>query len=470
MKNDDLTRKEIKGGLNNSIKDGAFASAMGGITSTYITPFALQLGANNSEVGFVNSVPQLLSTVVQSFSGKYIDRKNRKKITNNFALISRVLLVPIALIPFIFINFKITSLIILLALSQSTASISNLAWSSWMGDLVPEKIRGRYFGKRNMIASITAFITTLLGGWILGLYNGDYGFAIIFLLATIFGLLSNYFLNKIPEPSYFMYKHKGHKISLYMKDFLKDLKKYRNFSKFTLHMSLITFAVNLAGPFFIIYMLDSIKIGYQWYAVATAASVITTILMQPYWGKLADKFGDKTIMSVCNILIIFYPFFFLFVRNPIDIILVNLYSGFAWSGFDLTSFNYLLDITPPEKRPAYIGNYKFMTGLALFAGPLIGGFLADFSTGINFLVWSGLQIVFIVSFVLRGLFTAIMLPSLEEARIPGTKVLPVKTIFWRVVAIYPTRGLMHELGYVHYCLICWEKRFGKRFKRVISKL
>jgi len=465
-----LSARKINQALKNSIKDGAAASVTDGLTGVYTTPYALALGAGNTEIGFLSSIPKLFTMIFQPFVGNYIESKSRKNITRNLALLYRIVWIPILLIPFIFLKEKIFLLIILLTISQVAASISSTAWTCWMGDIVPEKIRGRYFGKRNMIISSVSFFTTLIGGWILGLTNNITGFSIIFFLAVLSGMVSIYYLGKIPDVIYKKPSHKGHKISLHSYDFIKNFRRYRNFSTFTIHMALLGFAVNVASPFFVVYMLQNMNIGYEWFAVITAIEILIAILSQRYWGKLSDRIGDRIVMTVCNILIIFYPFFWLFAKNQYHLMLIGAFSGFAWSGFDLSSFNYLLDVTPPQKRPIYISNYKMIHGISLFSGPLIGGFLAQAFSNVTFLWFSGLQILFLLSFILRGVFSSYTLPRMKEARIKAREVLPIRHIFLKVVAIYPARGIIHELQHIDYCLECWEKEVREKLKGKIHEI
>jgi len=459
-----LSKNETNKALKNSIKDGAANSVADGLTGVYTTPFALALGAGNTEIGFLSSIPKLFTMILQPFIGNYIESKSRKNVTRKLSFISKSSWIPILLIPFLLFNEKIFLLIILLTVSQVAASISSTAWTCWMGDIVPEKMRGRYFGKRNMTISSVSFFTTLIGGWILGLTNSISGFSMIFLLAFVSGMLSVYYLGKIPDVEYEKPLHKGHKISLHFFDFIKNFREHKNFSTFTIHMALLGFAVNIASPFFIVYMLQNLRIGYEWFAVITAIEILIAIVSQRYWGKLSDKLGDRVVMTVCNILIIFYPFFWLFAKNQYHLMLIGIFSGFAWSGFDLSSFNYLLDVTPPDKRPTYIANYKMLHGISLFLGPLIGGFLAQAFSNVTFLWFSGLQILFLLSFILRGALSSFTLPRMEEARVKATEILPIRYIFPKVVAIYPARGIIHELQHIDYCLACWEKEVKEKFK------
>jgi MFS family permease len=285
------------------------------------------------------------------------------------------------------------------------------------------------------------------------------GFSLVFFLAFVFGLISYFYLLSIPDASY---KPEDNHKRLSVLGFIKEFKKYRNFYPFTMHMSFINFAVSLSVPFFTVYMLNVMKIGYEWYGIIIATEILTRIFMLRYWGKLSDKFGDRTIMTLCNILIVFYPFFFLFVQVPFQLILVSVFSGIAWSGFDLTTFNYLLDVTPPDKRPSYIANYKVAVGSALFLGPLVGGFLSHYLSDKTLFWFSGLQILFLLSFFVRGIVTAYGLPKLEEVR--AKRVLPVSDVAVKAFAVYPVRGITHNLVYFQRGIEHMEKNFEKRIK------
>ncbi len=215
-------------------------------------------------------------------------------------------------------------------------------------------------------------------------------------------------------------------------------------------------------------MLKDLNIGYFGYAVALAVEAAAAIFSQRYWGKLMDNFGDRTILGVCGILICAVPIAFIFTNSFFTLLFVQALAGFAWSGFDLARFNFLLDATPPQKRPSFIANHKLLTGLTIFAGGLAGGFLAAAFAGMQILFLSGLKILFALAFILRILPLAIFLPRLREQRVPATQAVPVKNIFWRAVALYPTQGILHELGWMNHCASCWERDILKKFKSKIK--
>ncbi len=462
-----LSKKEVKKALEDSTKDGLYSSASDSILATFTTPFALALGASDAAVGLVNSIPKFFSYIFQPIAGKLIELSGKRKtICINYALLARFSLIFAAILPLIVFKEKILFLTIILSFYGLTANFSGTAWASWIADFVPEKIRGRYFGRRNTIAGFAAFLVTLVSGWVLGITNSIIGFTILFLAAVLFGAISIYYLRKIPEPVFEVPKHKGHIISFHFKKFLKEMKGQRNFSNFVIHRALFIFAVYLASPFFVVYMLRSLDLGYFFYSLVVGIEAMTWIVMEPYWGKIADRFGDRNVLIACSLLAAFYPVFWFFINSASDfylIVIASMFSGFAWAGIDLAFFNYLLDSSPPERRPVYIANYKLLIGMALFLGPLTGGFLAQSFQAKAFFNLQGLQILFLISFILR-LLTVIPAFRLEETRLGDGRRYPVRDIFWKVVAIYPAKGVFKELEYATYCLGCWEKRLGKRFK------
>ena len=452
-------RKELRAGLKASLADGALSSVQSTVTGTYAVPFALEVGASTGEIGILTAVPKLLGTIIQPWVGRIIVRLGgRKRTSLLMSLISRLMWLPVILLPFVFGpimpdgNWLMAALIILVGLSQLASSISVTTWSSWIGDFVPEKIRGRFFGKRGAMASIAGLVATLAGGALLGSISGVSGFALLFFVSIAVGVLASYFCSKVPAPLV----HDSCAGPM-LTEFRTEFKQDKDFARFTLFIALNSFAVYMASPFFAVSMLNSFNIGLPMYAVVTSVSVLAMLISQPYWGKFADKFGDRTTVAICSVLIALVPGLWLLVQNPAHMMLVYIVSGFAWAGFDLAVFNYLLDSTPANKRSSYIANYTMFVGIATFLGPLAGGLLAELAQG-SMLIGSGLSFVFGLSFLLRIATAGALIPHLRELR--AKKVPHMSVIFWRAVTVYPLRFFAQELAIAPHWL--HHRLSGKR--------
>ena len=455
-----LNRRETNLALKNSIMDGSASGAASGIISTYLTPFALALGASAAQIGLLTAVPHLLSTLVQPLAGSFAAHaESRKKICKIFLLASRLALLPIIFLAFMRGFDAFSLLLVFVSVSSAAASFSRPAWASWMGDIVPEKTRGRFFGRRNMFIGASSLAAALSAGWLLGYSDTLAGFAIIFLAAFVLQIVGVNYLLKIPEPA--AVKHKTHKTSLNVSEFLSSLKK-SNFRHFVVFAIFFDFSVYLAAPFFTVYMISELQIGYYWFAIISAASMLAGMLSQKYWGKITDRYGDKNVIMICAVFASMVPLIFIFSRSVPLLVLANIFSGFAWAGLDLAVFNFLLGSSPPLKRPLFISNYQFFDGLAVAGGSLVGGALIYF-LGAGFFWLSAIAIIFLLSFAMRAIFSILLIPRITEERVKR-KTLPAMDVFRRAVVLYPVRGISHEIDYAHHCLRCWEDKARKEMK------
>ncbi|NJL31665.1 MAG: hypothetical protein HC898_08555, partial [Phycisphaerales bacterium] len=59
------------------------------------------------------------------------------------------------------------TLLVLLFINWAIANMPAPAWMSWMSDVIPRKVRGRYFAFRNRIGQMVGISITLLIGYML---------------------------------------------------------------------------------------------------------------------------------------------------------------------------------------------------------------------------------------------------------------------------------------------------------------
>ncbi|MFQ6009854.1 MAG: MFS transporter [Candidatus Aenigmatarchaeota archaeon] len=442
----------------NILRDAASGGTFDGLFPNYVTPFALALGAGNELIGIINAIPEFASRMFQWFEGKFLERiKSKRKAVMYFSLLARLMLLPMILIPFLFPSIGIWILMISLAFYAFFRGFASTGWSSWVPELIPEKEWGRFFGDRKMILIAFSLVAMLFAGWLLGRIEDPYGFSVLFALALIPAFLVFYFLSKIPE---LKIKHRSKKMTFV--GFVKSLRKYKYFKNFVAYRTGLLFSAYLIGPFIIVYMLRDLGIGYEWFAIALGVKMLVSIISQPYWGRMADRYGDRTMIYICSTMAIALPLLWIFVSGPSEIILIMIFDGFVWAGLELTCFNYLIEVIPHSHKPIYIGNYKMFVGFSLITAPLLGGFLAEWLATQSFLWLTGLPLLFLLAFVLRAVLTIPFLAKFKEVRIRKTP--SVRRIFWQVVAIKPFKGIIHGIEhaphYVHY----YERKFAKVVK------
>jgi MFS family permease len=176
--------------------------------------------------------------------------------------------------------------------------------------------------------------------------------------------------------------------------------------------------------------------------------MIAKILTMTYWGKYSQKLGTKNIMRVSGIVIAFIPliWFFsgLFFEGTATIFFLVLFaeavSGFAWAGFELTTFNYMLETVSAPKRAKAFAYFNVMFGLMILLGGLFGSLLVTIvptTLGIHTLL-----IVFLISFIIRILIAFKFAGRMKEVRI--NRIIDEKKIFFDLVLAKPWNGALHQ--------------------------
>ncbi|MEK6888283.1 MAG: MFS transporter, partial [Candidatus Aenigmatarchaeota archaeon] len=435
--------EKVKKSLRASTNEGMFNAAASSITNTFITPLALELKATNAEIGLLSAVQNFANTVGQIPGAKLTEYYPRKSIWMLSQVMSKILLwIPIIFLPFLQLDNPVLILIILMGFIAFFSGLRSPAWSSLMGDLVPLKTRGRYFGMRNMLTGIAGIVATIIAGIVVA----EYGFSMIFIAAVLLGFVSIFFFIRMYEPQFkrvFFYKHT---FSFKPRELVTSLSVNKALVIFTVYLFFMNFAVEIAAPFYTVYMLKDLQINYFWFAVLTTLGAVIRIFAYKYWGRFVDKYGSRKILVVTGFFGCFTPLMWLFVSNVYEIAALKVFDSFVWAGLDMVVFNYLLDVTPANKRPQYVANHNFFTGFGVVFGALTGAMIAESVQNSSLLWFNGLQIVFLTSFIVRILVLAI-LPKIREIDVKQSTVAPLRYVFWQTMAIEPAHGLKSSLFY-----------------------
>ncbi|MGV8171336.1 MAG: MFS transporter [Candidatus Woesearchaeota archaeon] len=433
--------------VNYSVKDGLFTSIKAGLTENFVMPFAIALNASNSMLAALSSVPQLFASFMQLFSqGSLKFFKTRSRLIFWSAFIQAFMWIPLLLIPLIAgdnIQLAFILLLIFVTLETTIGTFQGPIYNSILGDIIDEDKRGEFFGKRNRVVNFMGFISTLVAGIILGYFrrmdNGTahyifFGFGILFGLAFVFRAISAYYKSKIYDPPY-----TPPKTDIKFTHFLKNMTN-NNYGIFVLYIFMFKLVANIVAPFFALYLLRDMQMSYFYYTLIIGASIMASFLTMSIWGKIIDKRGSKIVLKISGFLIPFAPLLMIvavYIPNPntrfIYLLVEEAFSGAVWAAFNLSTSSFLFDATSKDERVKYIAYYNFLSGIAVFLGATLGGFLIH-----AYPVWiiSAIPYVFLTSGILRFLVTSIFIRKVQEARMIEID-FPGRGFFHNVVTVNP---------------------------------
>jgi MFS family permease len=405
------SRNAIRRSLRMSVLDGAAYAVVLGLIQNYITPFALALKATTTEVGLLFSLPNFIVGFSQLAAPRLSQRAgSRKGLIIPMVFLHAVMFIPILLIPFVIGSAQVWWLIGLVTVSTVFGAIANPAWGSLMADLVPIRLRGRYFSSRGMIAGVITLVFSFIAGGILQLFTATpfTGFAILFGGAVVFRLLSCYFLSQMYEPKP-PENIKDDRSLLHMVSHVGS----SNLGRFTIYFGLVSLVTNVASPFFPVYMLSDLNFNYVTFTVVTSAVSVASLGFLTFWGRRADLAGNIKVVKVTSFIIPLVPLLWLASKNVYYLIFAQIVSGFAWSGFNLAGVNFVYDASEAQNRTKHIAVFNAITCLATFLGALIGGYLVPL---LPQLFGYQLLSLFTISGILRGLVALLLARQLVEVR------------------------------------------------------
>lgn len=404
-----------------SIKQGIFNSAKVSFGDYYISPFAIAINMSNSLVAILGSISGLLGSLTQFFSSRLIEKHSRKKIILTSVFLEALMWLPLITIAILFykgILVNMLPLFFLISFSMYVilTNMGNPAWFSWMGDIVDENYRGRWFSKRNLINGFVSIVLAISASFFLNYFKENnwtmFGFIILFSLALIARLVSWVAFKQQYEPKIKL--SKSYYFSIW--SFLKQAPK-NNFGKFTIFRAFLGFTTAISSPLLAIHLLRNLKFSYSTYMIVILAGALFSILVLQLWGKFADRYGNYRVMGMTCILIPMIPILWVLSYSPVYLILVpSLISGISWAGFNLAAGNFIYDNVHPQKRGLAISYYNLLIGFGVFLGAGLGAILIKYLT--TSLVES-IFIIFIIGSVARMIVVFFGLTKIKEIKKTG---------------------------------------------------
>jgi MFS family permease len=381
-----LSEDEITNGLAYVLKDGLATQAMVTLTSgVFLVAFGLHLGASNTVIGLLAAIPPLTELIQMPAISVVENIRNRRLVCVGASIIARLFWVVIALIPFLFgPAAAIPVLVLSLVLYGSISAISHCSWNSWMRDFVPEEILGSFFSRRLSLSLALGVVLSLAASAFIDFiqrnpaYPPNTAYSVIFLGGFVAGLFGIWYMSKIPEP---LMKVTAKVPAL---DQIRSSFRDENFSRLIVFLGAWNFATNLAAPFFTVYMLVMLDFDITVVIAFAVLSHTSSVLSYGMWGRIADRFSNKSVLRVSGplfmICILGWTFTTMPTRHLLTIpLLIGLHIliGVSTAGVTLASANIGLKLAPHGGATAYLATINIINSLAAGIAPILGGLFVD---------------------------------------------------------------------------------------------
>jgi MFS family permease len=434
-----------------------WATAIGGAPFSL---FARYLGATEFQIGVLAALP-FLASLVSMPASVWTERTGaRKKIFLGGLYLQRALWIPIALIPLWLFRrgsggAAVGVFMMLILLMHSVGAVGGPGWLSWMADIVPERVRGKYFSRRRQWGILSAIPTALAVGWVLDHLVPMYGktpdpvgtlgwCALIFLCSAVFGLVDIHLFQHVPDVP--MEPRRG----VPLRELLIGPMRDKQFLWFAAFVATLTFAVSFMGQFVTFYLIDKIGVsGTGIQLMLLVAPMVAQLLVLPVWGHAADRMGKKPVLAIASLGLVPVGLGWCFM-GPSSVWLgyvLSVAGAALWTGVEVANLNFVLEFSGSdcgdgEARgggASYVAVNSVIINIAGCVGGLASGVIAKllkdwhWEPGIPGIASVGFyEVLFAVSGLMRLAAAVLFLPHLVEKNAGGT----VETIRFISANIY----------------------------------
>ncbi|MDE2126902.1 MAG: MFS transporter [Armatimonadetes bacterium] len=441
----ELSRFETLRAMRFSVWESGLSNAWGTLVSgAFLTGFGLWLGAGSVEIGLLTAIPAFAGLVQLLASWFARDVSARRPFTAWYTAAGRALWLPILIFPLVLP--APAALILFLALftaSNILVNVPQAAFVAWLSDLVPSDFRGRFFGRRNMVASLAAMAVSLPAAlWLDRCQRHGHtimGFGTVFGVSLVAAAAAFAVTMRQPEPPPTPPDNESRPSNpwSYLLQPLED----RNFRRFVVFSTMFAVGQFIAAPFFNVYALQVLHLSY--FALQVYAAIVSgaTLLALPLWGYLSDKFGNRPLLVIAALGVVTLPVSWAATQpghallNATLLTELNIGSGIFWAGIALVQFNLVIAIAPAGKMPVYAALMAAATGVAGGVAPMLGGALMQALAHWH-AQFAGLHITrYHIIFLLASALRLATIPLLKGVEDPGAA--STRSVIRQIGAVRP---------------------------------
>jgi len=352
--------------------DGLAWAVMVGMGEHSIPAFAVALGLPGAWAGLVATVPMVVGALLQLVSPTMIRRlgSHRRWVVWNAGL-QALAFVPLAIAAFVG-GLPGWALYVIAAIYWGAGIATNPAWSTWVGTLVPGAVRTRYFARRTVWLHVFQIAALLAAGWIL--FVGESigqpmaAFGVVFAFAFLARALSTALLAQHSEPD----PMPGGMRRVGFRDLAARL-RHGSDGRLLAYMLSVQFAANVAAPFYMPYMLRELEFSYAQAMGLVAALFLSKAISLPLHGRIVGRHGVRALLWIGGIGLGPSVGLWLLTDDFALLLMAQLFAGFVWSAYELSTFLLFFDAIRPEERTSILTKYHVANALSMAGGSIVGG-------------------------------------------------------------------------------------------------
>ena len=392
-------RAVLRRDLRAIVGDGVAFSVMVGTGESYIPAFALAAGLGEITAGLVATLPMLVGAIFQLVTPAAVRRLGSQRRWVVFCASAQAASFAPLIAAALAGELTRPVLFFAAALYWGFGMATGSAWNTWITQIVPRRVRSRFFAVRARWCQVAVLAGLMAGGAALQIWSKTEQplllFAALFTTALLSRAVSSRFLASQSEREGLA----SDSLRISPAAFWETFRDPEH-GRLLLYLIGTTMAVNISAPYFTPFMLGPLKLSYGEYAVLTGTSFVARIAAMPALGSLAHRTGSRRLLWFASLWIVPLPAMWLITQHFAWLLMVQVCAGIAWGAFELATLLVFFDHIPDRERTSVLSMFNLANALALVIGSGAGSLLFRV---FGAELWGGYAVLFVVSSCLRVL-------------------------------------------------------------------
>jgi MFS family permease len=363
--------RRLRRSLHASTAEGVVAEVFSACTGgAAITAWALHLGCGTAVLGLLGALP-FVAHVLQLPAAELTRRLGPRRVAVCAVAISRQAFLPLAILPALPTSAHGARALLVLAAAalHGCGIVCNNGWVAWMGELVPARLRGRYFGRRTAVCTAAGAAASLAAGALLDVGRDgpqlDATLRGLAVAASAAGVLSTILMARqhggAPRPRVPGAARAGFGAVL----------RGRAARRLASYLALSGAASGLAAPYLALFMLRDRGLGFAFVAAHGTVAALARTAASAAWGRRVDRPGGAArVLGWTAVAAVASPLLWLAaaLAGPWILLVEAALGGAAGAGASVAGTALPLAIAPPRERSVYHAVFAVSGGLAFGAG------------------------------------------------------------------------------------------------------
>jgi Na+/melibiose symporter-like transporter len=374
----DVTPVQRRNFLN--VQIDAIGIGLASAAAPFLPVFLARLGATNSQIGLLSSMPGIAGLILALQIGSFLQRQRnvvpwfsraRLLVVSSYALTGIITIVLPA-------QYAVVGILAIWAIATVPQTVVNIAFSVVMSNVAGPRRRYDLMSRRWTVLGATTSISVAIIGQLISWIGFPRGFQVVFMLLSLGGLISFYFSSHIDLPDMQPRPSQSQTTKQRIDEYITRVRSNKPFVSFVSRRFIFLTGQSFATPLFPLLYVRVLKAPDSAIGLITTASTACALIGYALWVRQSRRRGPRFVLLCTTFALALYPAFASFNRSVEVMIALAALAGIFSAGLNLVFFDELMKTVPDEYSATFVSLAQMLAYSSAVAAPLISTSLANY--------------------------------------------------------------------------------------------